>query len=56
VSNHSRSWLSALAHSLVEHRLILSLGLSIASGLVLESMLPLNPANPMLRLIALQRP
>jgi TraM recognition site of TraD and TraG len=40
----------------VESRIALSLGVSAASGLVLESLYPLNPADPVLRLIAVHRP
>jgi hypothetical protein len=56
MAKRSASWLSDIAHSVIEYRLVLSFGLSIASGLVLETVLPLNPASPMLRLIALNRP
>jgi hypothetical protein len=35
---------------------MLSLGLSIACGIVLQSLCPVNTADPMLRLIALERP
>jgi hypothetical protein len=56
MAKHSPSLLSGIAHSLIEYRLIMSLGLSLASGRVLESVLPLNTANPMLRLIALKLP
>jgi hypothetical protein len=41
---------------LVENRFPLSLGISAASGIVLDGMFPLNAANPFLRLIALERP
>jgi hypothetical protein len=41
---------------LVEHRLLLSLGLSTACGIALNSIFPMNVANPLLRLIALERP
>ncbi|MHB2008588.1 MAG: type IV secretory system conjugative DNA transfer family protein [Acidobacteriaceae bacterium] len=41
---------------LVEYRILLSLGLSAACGIVLNSLFPINTANPLLRLIAYQRP
>lgn len=41
---------------LIEYRLALSLGLSAASGIVLESLYPIQDADPLLRLIALERP
>ncbi len=41
---------------LIEYRLALSLGLSAASGIVLESLYPVQDADPLLRLIALERP
>ena len=45
-----------LLHPLMEHRVLLSLGLSVACGIVLQSLYPVNTADPMLRLIALERP
>jgi hypothetical protein len=56
MSKHSPSPFAAIARSLVEHRLILSLGLSIACGFVLQALQPINTENPMLRLIAFKRP
>jgi hypothetical protein len=41
---------------LVEYRILLSLGLSAACGIVLNSVYPINQANPLLRLISLERP
>ena len=41
---------------LVEYRLVLSLGLSAACGIVLNSLCPISQANPLLRLISLERP
>ncbi len=41
---------------LVEYRTLLSLGLSAACGIVLSSLYPINQTNPLLRLIAYQRP
>ncbi len=45
-----------LLHALMEHRMLLSLGLSVACGIVLQSLYPMNTTDPMLRLIALERP
>jgi hypothetical protein len=45
-----------LTRELIEYRLALSLGLSAAAGLVLQSLHPVNPADPILRLIAIDRP
>jgi hypothetical protein len=45
-----------LLHPLMEHRVLLSLGLSVACGIVLQSLYPVNTADPMLRLISLERP
>ena len=45
-----------LTRELIEYRLALSLGLSAAAGLVLQSLYPINMADPMLRLIAADRP
>ena len=39
----------------VENRLLLSLGLSIACGLVLQTLYPIQQSNTLLRLIALER-
>ncbi len=44
-----------LTRELIEYRLALSLGLSAASGLVLQSLYSVNAADPALRLIAVQR-
>jgi hypothetical protein len=41
---------------LVEYRLLLSLGLSAACGIVLHSLYPVHEADPLLRLLALKRP
>jgi hypothetical protein len=48
--------LQKLIRPLVEHRLLLSLGLSAACGIFLNSVFPMNEADPLLRLIALERP
>jgi len=41
---------------LVAHRFLLSIGLSAACGIVLNSILPVNHADPLLRLTEMQRP
>ena len=41
---------------MVEYRILLSLGLSAARGIVLNSLFPMDTTNPLLRLIAYQRP
>jgi hypothetical protein len=48
--------LQKLIRPLVEYRILLALGISAACGIVLNSIFPLNTANPLLRLIALERP
>ncbi len=45
-----------IVRPLVEYRILLSLGLSAACGIVLNSLYPINQANPLLRLISLERP
>jgi len=45
-----------LLHPLMEHHSVLSLGLSIASGIVLQSLFPVRDSDPLLRLLALERP
>ena len=45
-----------LTRALIEHRLLLSLGLSAACGLVLHALHPIDEANSILYLIALERP
>lgn len=50
------SSLRAWSRLLVEYRVVLSLGLSVASGIVLQSYFPVREADPVLRLIALERP
>jgi hypothetical protein len=45
-----------LLHSLIEYRVLLSLGLSAACGIVLQSLYPIQNADPLLRLLALERP
>jgi hypothetical protein len=48
--------LENLARPLVEYRIVLALGLSAASGIVLNTLFPFHTANPLLRLIAYERP
>ena len=45
-----------LSRPLVEYRALLSFGLSAACGIMLQSLYPIHDANPLLRLLALQRP
>jgi hypothetical protein len=45
-----------LLHPLMEHRSVLSLGLSIASGIVLQSLFPVRYGDPLLRLLVFERP
>src|SRR5258708_40031556 len=56
MSSRLASSLAAIARPLIHHRLMLSLGLSAASGIVLQNLYPVNPSNPLLRLIVLERP
>src|SRR5581483_4129064 len=51
-----RAHLQHLARPLIEYRVLLSFGLSAACGIVLNSLYPINTANPLLRLIAWERP
>ena len=41
---------------MVEYRILLSLGLSAACGIVLNNLFPIDTTNPLLRLMALERP
>jgi hypothetical protein len=43
-------------HLLIEYRLLLSLGLSAACGIVLQSLYPVHDSDPLLQLIAFERP
>lgn len=52
----SSSRLQRVIRPLMFYRFLLSLGLSTACGIVLNSLFPLNTANRLLRLIAYQRP
>src|SRR5471032_2407876 len=56
MSNRFTSLLAAIARPLVENRFVLSCGLSVAAGITLQSLWPINPASPLLHLIALERP
>jgi TraM recognition site of TraD and TraG len=56
MSNRFTSLLAATARPLVENRVVLSCGLSVAAGIALQSLWPINPANPLIHLIALERP
>jgi hypothetical protein len=51
-----RAYLQRLTHLLIEHRILLSFGLSAACGIVLNTLYPINTANPLLRLVAWERP
>jgi len=53
---HQHSHLQKLIRPVVEYRFLLSLGLSAACGIVLNSIFPIDTANRLLRLIALERP
>ncbi len=48
--------LQNIIRPLVEYRIMLALGMSVAGGIVLNGMFPLNTANPFLRLIEFERP
>ncbi len=50
------SSLQCAVQPLIEYRLLLSLGLSMACGIVLQSLYPIHATDPILRLIELQRP
>ncbi len=45
-----------LSRPLVEYRVILSFGLSAACGIILQSFYPVHDADPLLHLLALERP
>ncbi len=47
--------LQRIIRPLIEYRILLSLGLSSACGIVLNSLYPINQANQLLRLISLER-
>jgi hypothetical protein len=48
--------LQKIIRPLIEYRILLALGLSTASGIILNTLYPINQANSLLRLIAYQRP
>ncbi|MGC8551142.1 MAG: hypothetical protein ACP5M4_15805 [Acidobacteriaceae bacterium] len=48
--------LQNIVRPMVEHRILLSFGLSAAAGIVLNSLYSINAANPLLRLMAMERP
>jgi Type IV secretory pathway, VirD4 components len=48
--------LQKLVRPLVEYRILLSLGISIACGILLNSIFPIDTANSLFRLIELKRP
>ena len=56
LTSSSFSSLKRILSPLVEHRFLLSCGLSIACGIVLQSLYPIHSSDPVLRLIALKRP
>lgn len=51
-----RASLQRLVRPLVEYRTLLALGLSIATGVVLHALFPINLSDPLLRLVAFKRP
>lgn len=51
-----RSYIQLVIRPLVENRLLLSVGVATACGILLTALFPLNTANPLLRFIALERP
>ena len=48
--------LQNIVRPLIEYRIVLALGMSATVGIVLNSMFPVNTANPFMRLIELERP
>jgi TraM recognition site of TraD and TraG len=51
-----RSHLQNLLRPIIEYRVLMSLGISVACGVVLQSLYPIDETNPLLLLIALERP
>jgi hypothetical protein len=45
-----------LTRELIEYRSALSLGLSVAAGVVLQSLYPIDAVDPILRLMVIDRP
>lgn len=56
MANRLTSLLTRMASPLIQHRSILSCGLSVSCGIVLQGICPISEADPVLRLIALERP
>lgn len=52
---HTPKAFQKFTRDLIEHRLLISLGLS-ACGVVLQSLYPIHESNSVLRMIALERP
>ncbi|GGA73453.1 hypothetical protein GCM10011507_26320 [Edaphobacter acidisoli] len=50
------AYLQRILRPLIEYRLLLSLGLSAACGIVLRSLYPVHTSDPILRLIELEQP
>jgi hypothetical protein len=48
--------LQNLTRLVIEHRLLLSIGISTACGIMLQSIYPVHYADPLLRMLALERP
>ncbi len=51
-----RIFIQNIVRLLVENRVILALGLSVACGIALNGLFPIDTKNSLLRLIALERP
>jgi hypothetical protein len=51
-----RSHLQNLLRPVIEYRVLMSLGISVACGVVLQSLYPIDEAKPLLLLVALERP
>jgi hypothetical protein len=52
----SRATLQRLIRPLIEYRIVLAFGLSLACGIILNSLYPIQTWNPLLRLMAWERP
>ena len=56
-SNHASCFtFQNLCRPLIEYRIVLSFGLSAACGIVLQSLYPVHDADPLLRLLEVERP
>ena len=53
---HLASRFQNLCRPLIEYRIVLSFGLSAACGIVLQSLYPVHDADPLLRLLEVERP